>query len=71
MKGWIISANNKYYDYHRAFKDLDLIDWIDNNRNFSREDIVYIYSSKPIGKIEYKCEVVATNIKYENTIDDK
>lgn len=71
MKGWIISANNKYYDYHRAFADLDLIDWIDNNRNFSREDIVYIYSSKPIGKIEYKCEVVATNIKYENTIDDK
>lgn len=46
MKGWIISANNKYYDYHRAFEDLDLIDWIDNNRNFSREDIVYIYSSK-------------------------
>lgn len=71
MNHWIMSANKKYYYYHKAFDELAFIDWKEGNRNFNIGDIIYIYSTKPIARIEYKCEVTATKIKNNESINDR
>lgn len=72
MAYYIISANLKYYRVFDAFNNLNVIDWKQSRPALNKveeEDIVFIYVSKPIGAICFKCKVVLTN-KTESTIDD-
>lgn len=70
MQSWLISANQNYYDFVSAFKELKYIDWT-KNANYENGDIVYIYCSKPYQRIMYKVEVVKKAVHPEDYIDDK
>ena len=67
---WILPANRKMYNHELAFEELGTIDWRDINRKFNVGDIVYIYSTKPISSLQYKCLVIETKIPFSNKIDD-
>lgn len=57
MTNWIIPCNPKYYDVTNAFNDLNTIDWKQSNNKVEVGDYVYIYVSRPIQAIKYKCIV--------------
>ena len=54
---WIIPANPKVYDIVSDFKKSDIMTW---NHQSSMElgDIIYIYMTKPMGYIKYKCQII-------------
>lgn len=57
---WIIPANPKVYDIISGFKKNDIMTW---NHQSSMElgDIIYIYMTKPMGYIKYKCQIIDIN----------
>lgn len=57
---WIIPANPKVYDIISDFKKSDIMTW---NHQSSMElgDIIYIYMTKPMGYIKYKCQIIDIN----------
>lgn len=57
---WIIPANPKVYDIVSDFKKSDIMTW---NHQSSMElgDIIYIYMTKPMGYIKYKCQIIDIN----------
>lgn len=62
---WIIPANPKYYDIAKAFQLNDTIIW--NQRSHIQiDDIIYIYMTKPIAAIIYKCKATEVDIPYKN-----
>lgn len=65
-----MSANGEMYDHKSAFEKRGYIDWR-QSANFKIGDIVYIYLTAPIKKVEYKCVVKKINISFEETVDDK
>lgn len=67
---WLISANHNKYDHLSAFKELPYIDW-KQNANYSIGDKVFIYSAKPTSAIEFMVEVINTDIKGDNALEDK
>lgn len=67
---WIISANRKY-DHARSFDDYGFIDWKQGNKSYKIGDLVYIYCSKPIQKIRYKCRIDAIDLDHNSIRDDK
>lgn len=68
MEKWIISANSNYFDHSRAFHEKGYIDW-KQTVNYKVGDIVYLYMTKPISKIQFKTEVTAIDMG-ENDITD-
>lgn len=62
MKTWILSANPSIYNHQKAFDDNGYIDW-KQTRNFEVGDIVYIYCTKPVSRIQYKTTVVQVGMK--------
>lgn len=67
---WIMSANHKYYNHEQAFKDNNYIDWV-KRANFNIGDTVYIYTTKPIGRVQYKTQVIKTNMPFEQKTNDE
>lgn len=67
---WIIPCDLNYYDAKSAFETLNIIDWRQHNR-FNIDDIVYIYASVPYQRIMFKTRVIAVDLSYEETIDDR
>lgn len=67
---WIISANSNIYDHAASFKKRGYIDWRQSG-NFQVGDIIYIYSTRPSSKVEYKCIVEKINIPFNKIADDK
>lgn len=57
---WIIPANPNVYDIVSDFKKSDIMTW---NHQSSMElgDIIYIYMTKPMGYIKYKCQIIDIN----------
>jgi 5-methylcytosine-specific restriction enzyme A len=68
---WLISANGKMYDHARSFAHFGSIDWRQGNVKYSTGDTVYIYCTRPIKKIRYKCTITALNKKSSEIRDDK
>jgi 5-methylcytosine-specific restriction enzyme A len=68
---WIISANPKMYDHASSFEHFGYIDWRQGNGTFEVNDIVFIYSTRPISMIQYKCRVEKTNLYSPNIRNDK
>lgn len=60
MSIWIMSANASYFDHDQAFSEQGFIDW-KQTRNYSNNDIVLIYSTKPTSKIKYITKVAKTD----------
>lgn len=70
MTHWLISANTKLYNHYKSFKDHGFIDWKMSSR-YHVGDIVYVYSSMPIQKIQYKTVVEEINMRFSEIRDDR
>ena len=68
---WIISANASLYDHSSSFEHYGFIDWRQGNTNYQIGDLVYIYCTRPIQKIRYKCRIDAINLDFKMIRDDK
>lgn len=71
MTNWIISANSQMYDHTSSFEHFSFIDWRQGNVNFQVEDVVFIYSTRPLSMIQYKCVVEKINLYHSDIRDDK
>lgn len=70
MTEWLMSANAKRYDHQRAFDEQGFVFWR-QIRNFAKGDLVYIYCTKPIGRIQYVAEVEEIDLPLEAVVSDK
>ena len=69
MNEWIVPCNPKYYDIIGAFEKMNILDWKQSSKKIQPDDIVYIYVSKPVQAIIYKCKVNKVNLSHIE-IDD-
>lgn len=67
---WMISANSKMYHHADSFAARGYIDWR-KSANYSKDDIVYIYCTKPDMKIMFKTKVVQVDISFSDITDDE
>ena len=67
---WMISANGKIYDHASAFATFGFIDWRQRAK-YNVGDVVFIYCTRPIKKVMYKCEVVQINMFFRECVDDR
>ena len=65
---WILSGNPENYDLKAAFRELGTLDW-KQKANVAVGDIVYIYVSKTVHAIQFKCRARGVDKKL-STIDD-
>ena len=68
---WLISANSKLYDHTSSFEHYGYIDWRQGNTRYEIGDFIYIYCTKPLKKIRYKCKVEKKNMTFDKIRDDK
>lgn len=68
MNKWVMSANPNVFNHEKAFQEKGYIDW-KQTRKFSVGDIIYVYVTKPISKIQFKAKVVSVYMA-EEEIDD-
>ncbi len=68
---WLISANSSKYNHSSSFENFSYIDWRQGKVKFKNYDIVYIYCTKPIQSIKYKCIIEKTNLTHEEIRDDE
>lgn len=67
---WLIPSNQSYYDAIGAFKKYKIIDWGNEQNNAIKEgDIVYLYSSKPIGAITVKAKVIKSGLRKDELLN--
>lgn len=62
-KSWLIPANPKYEDLAASFGKSPELYWKQSGK-FIVGDTFYIYEGKPIGAVNYACEVTAVDIPY-------
>lgn len=72
---WIIPVNPNVYDIISDFKKSDIMTW-KHQSSMELGDIIYIYMTKPMGYIKYKCQIIDINedimtIKLIKEFDDK
>lgn len=66
---WLISANSRLYDHASSFATNGYIDWRQRAR-YEDGDIVYIYCTRPLKRVMYKCEVIAHSMAFSQCTDD-
>jgi hypothetical protein len=69
---WVISCNPDYFDAISAFRDLNTVDWRQAEHvSFKTGDFVYLFVSRKVGTLKFKCVVKEIDIPYEKTIRDE
>jgi 5-methylcytosine-specific restriction protein A len=68
---WIISANSKMYDHSSSFEHYGSIDWRQGKTKFEVGDTVYIYCTRPLMMLQYKCIVDRIDLGSSQIRDDK
>ena len=69
---WVISANPDYYDAISAFRDLKTVDWKQAEHvSFKIGDFVYLFVSRKVGTLKFKCVIKELDIPFEKTIRDQ
>lgn len=68
---WIISANSKIYDHSSSFEHYGYIDWRQGKTKFKVGDTVYIYCTRPLKMLQYKCVVDKIDLDSSEIRDDK
>lgn len=68
---WIISANSNMYDHSSSFEHFGFIDWRQGRTKYAVGDTVYIYCTRPLMMIQYKCKVEKINLDSTLIRDDK
>lgn len=66
---WLIPCNPAYYDVEGAFAKLKTLNWKQTSPKIEVGDIVFIYVSKPVAAVRYKCKVNKVNLP-ARVIDD-
>jgi 5-methylcytosine-specific restriction enzyme A len=68
---WIISANSEMYDHSSSFEHFGFIDWRQGKTKYEVGDTIYIYCTRPIQMIQYKCLVERINLPFDEIRDDE
>ncbi len=68
---WIIPCNPTLYRVDEAFAELKILDWKQTSPKMEVDDIVYIYVSKPVQAIRFKCKVNKVNLPQIEIDDSK
>ena len=58
MSEWLFPVNPAIYDIDRAYHDAHQICWAKYDFEFQINDILFLYVTEPIGKIQYQYQVV-------------
>ena len=69
MDNWIFISSPKRFRMDDWLKSNQFIEFVQNN-NVQVGDYIYLYTTAPVQKIEYKLIVDKINIPYEYGIDD-
>lgn len=69
MTSWIFISNPNRFRMDDWLRVNQFIEFVQNN-NVQVNDIVYLYTTAPVQRIEYKLVVDKINIPYEFGIDD-
>lgn len=69
MTNWIFISNPNRFRMDDWLRVNQFIEFVQNN-NVQVNDIVYLYTTSPVQRIEYKLIVEKINIPYEFGIDD-
>ncbi len=67
---WIISANSNMYDHSSSFDHHGSIDWRQGNVKYEIGDKVFIYCTRPLMMIQYKCIVERIGLNSSQIRDD-
>ena len=67
---WLISSNINIFRCIEAFANRNLIDWR-QSANYEVGDIIFIYLTRPLSRVQFKCIVEEINIEYKDIIDDR
>ena len=68
---WIISANSNIYEHSSSFEHYSFIDWRQGRNKFQPNDTVYIYCTRPIKMIQFKCRVDMIDLDSKSIRDDR
>lgn len=68
---WLIPANGKLYNHEAAFNKFGYIDWKQDKYHYQKGDIVYIYCTRPIGKVRYMAIVDKAGMSFDEITDDR
>ena len=69
MKHWIFISSPKQFRMHDWLATNEYVEYIQRNK-VQVNDIVYLYTTAPVQRIEYKMIVDRINVRYDETIDD-
>jgi len=69
MEHWIFIANPNQFDMAKCLSECGFVEYIQRNK-VCVNDIVYLYSTSPIKRIEYKMIVEQTDIPLKDAYDD-
>ena len=59
------------YDHSSSFEHFGSIDWRQGNGKFNVNDIVYIYCTRPLKKIQYKCKIEQIDLDNKSIRNDE
>lgn len=68
---WLISANGKMYDHAASFTRNGFIDWRQGSISYGIGDTVYIYCTRPLSRIMYRCVIERVHMKFSQICDDR
>ena len=69
MKHWIFISSPKQFRMHDWLAANEYVEYVQRNK-IEVNDIVYLYTTAPVQRIEYKMIVDRINVPYDETIDD-
>ncbi len=67
---WIVPWNARTYDADAAFAARSEVDWSETAARIERGDTIYLYGSRPHSSLTHVCEVVATGIPQNPSLND-
>lgn len=69
MKHWIFISSTKQFRMHDWLASNEYVEYVQRNK-VQVNDIVYLYTTAPVQRIEYKMIVDRINIPFDEIIDD-
>ena len=69
MEHWIFISSTKQFRMHDWLKENDFVEYFQKNK-VHVNDIVYLYTTAPVCRIEYKMIVEKINIPLSEGVDD-
>ena len=69
MKHWIFISSPKQFRMHYWLASNEYVEYVQRNK-VQVNDIVYLYTTAPVQRIEYKMIVDRINVPYDEMIDD-